>query len=349
MRERRDFIFSLRELSGGLGDLGTLLPLTLACIVAAGLSPAAVLGAFGLFYLATALAYRLPVPVQPMKAVVAVVLTAQVAPSALASGGMLLGAVLLVLGVTGWIGRLARLIPQSVLAGLQVGLGLALASLAVGWILTAPLLGLAVLAVLAGLLALPGWPAALIALAAAVCLGQALGAPAMPLLAEGPTLAWPAAPEWRDLEQALGQLVLPQLSLTLTNAVILTALVAKDYFGDAAAAVTPRRRAAHAGGDPAGPRPPARRPGLGRGRRRSPGGARRAAADRGDRTGLAAPPVRQPAFLLAGHRRRRGRDALAGPLLGSGGRLPRGSRPSRPAAPAPDRRSLLIPYSAAWA
>ena len=37
---------------------------------------------------------------------------------------MMIGLVLLVLGHTGWIGRLARAIPQSVSAGLQLGLGL---------------------------------------------------------------------------------------------------------------------------------------------------------------------------------------------------------------------------------
>src|SRR3546814_3829033 len=43
------------------------------------------------------------------------------------------------------------------------------------------------------------------------------------------------------LQRSLSLLALPQLSLTFANAVLLTALVAGDYFGARAAHVTPRR------------------------------------------------------------------------------------------------------------
>src|SRR3546814_14007024 len=43
------------------------------------------------------------------------------------------------------------------------------------------------------------------------------------------------------MERAFSLLVLPQLSLTLSNAVVLTALIAGDYFGHRAAHVTPVR------------------------------------------------------------------------------------------------------------
>ena len=118
------FVVNLRELSGALGDLGTLLPLMLGTIAVAGLAPTPVLLGFAVFYIATALHYRLPIPVQPMKAVAAVLLTVELTPAGIAASGALIGAALLVLGATGWIGRLARLVPQSVLAGLQLGLGL---------------------------------------------------------------------------------------------------------------------------------------------------------------------------------------------------------------------------------
>lgn len=51
-------------------------------------------------------------------------------PGEVAAAGMMLGIVLLVLGITGWIGHLARAIPQSVSAGLQLGLGLLMGVLA---------------------------------------------------------------------------------------------------------------------------------------------------------------------------------------------------------------------------
>jgi len=234
------FVLNARELSGALGDLGTLLPLVLGSIAVAGLAPLPVLAGFALFYLATAALYRLPIPVQPMKAVAVVLLTAELGPAALAASGVMLGAVLLLLGLTGSITRLARLVPQSVLAGLPLGLGLALALLSLDLMATAPLLAALTALLLLGLLLL-GAPAALLALAAAIALAPLLGVAAPGLeLAAAPAvaLAWPSAAE---LAEAFSLLVLPQLSLTFTNAVLLTALLAGDYFGARAAHVTPKR------------------------------------------------------------------------------------------------------------
>lgn len=240
------FIVSLGEFSGALGDLGTLLPLMLGAIAVVGLAPAPVLFGFAVFYILTAAYYRLPIPVQPMKAVAAVLLTTQMSPAALGASGVMIGGVLLVLGATGWIARLARLVPQSVLAGLQFGLGLALALVSLTLMASAPAIAAATLVLLLGLMAVPRCPSALVALAAAVALAQALGVPGMEFAAMAPAAtaipaAIPALPSLAEIERAFAMFVLPQLSLTFTNAVLLTALVAGDYFGDRAAHVTPAR------------------------------------------------------------------------------------------------------------
>jgi hypothetical protein len=64
------------DLGGAFGDLGTFLPHVLGAITVAGLAPTGVLLGFGLFYVTSGLFYRLPIPVQPMKAVSAVLITA---------------------------------------------------------------------------------------------------------------------------------------------------------------------------------------------------------------------------------------------------------------------------------
>jgi hypothetical protein len=242
------FVFNLRELSGALGDLGTLLPLMLGSIAVAGLAPLPVLAGFAVFYIATAACYRLPIPVQPMKAVAVVLLTAELSPAALAASGAMLGVALLLLGVTGWITRLARIVPQSVLAGLQLGLGLALALVSLDLMATAPSLASVTIGLLLGLLLVPRAPSALIALAAAIALAQLPGASGTGLAIASPAVlaltSWPSAAQLAD---AFSLLVLPQLSLTFTNAVLLTALVAHDYFGDRAAHVTPNRLAVTSG------------------------------------------------------------------------------------------------------
>lgn len=236
------------EIGGACGDLGTLLPHMVAAIAVVGLAPAGVLVGFGLFLLATGALYALPIAVQPMKAVSAVMLSSGLGPGEIAATGLILGAVLLALGATGAIGRLARVLPQSVTAGLQLGLGLSMAWIGADMIADAPWLGLAVLALLLGLALIPHVPAAPAALAVAVVIGQALGLGG-PLPALAPTLSLPPVvlPSWADAARALELTVLPQLALTLTNAVIVTAALAGDLFPGRADRVTVRSLALSTG------------------------------------------------------------------------------------------------------
>ena len=236
----RDFAFDVKEASGALGDLGTLLPLMIAAVALGGLSPMPVLLGFAAFYVFTAFAYRLPVPVQPMKALVAVMLITQVPPAAVALAGVVIGAVLLVLGATGWIDRLLRLVPQSVISGLQLGLGILLGLVALRMMAETPVMGVLALALLLALIR-AGLPAALMFVVLAVPSGLLLGLP-------GIEMAAPAEASGEGIVAvALGGLALPQLSLTLTNAILLTAIVMQDSFGERAAGVTPRKLAVTSG------------------------------------------------------------------------------------------------------
>src|SRR5690606_14170347 len=110
-----------------------------------------------------------------MKVVAAVLLTTELTAAGLAASGVMIGVALLVLSLTGWMTWLARLVPQSVLAGLQLGLGMALALVSLDLMASAPVLAGLVLCVLVVLLPLPRYPSALVALALAVALGQLLG------------------------------------------------------------------------------------------------------------------------------------------------------------------------------
>jgi hypothetical protein len=241
------FALSLHELNGTLGDLGTLLPLMLGAIAVGGLAPAPVLLGFALFYLTTAWHYRLPIPVQPMKAVTAVLLTGSIAPATMAASGVLMGLALLILGLTGAAKHLARLVAQSVLAGLQLGLGIALGLVGLRLMASAPAIAFVTVAVLLSLQLLPRVPAALVALGAATLLSQAIGGGSLPLPATASPVLVPALPDLAAIGDALQLLVLPQLPLTITNAVLLTALVAGDYFGERARHVTPARLAITSG------------------------------------------------------------------------------------------------------
>jgi hypothetical protein len=65
--------FDRNELSGAFGDLGTDFPLVVGMVLAAGLDVTSVLVMFGLMQVLTGLAYGLPMPVQPLKAMAVIV------------------------------------------------------------------------------------------------------------------------------------------------------------------------------------------------------------------------------------------------------------------------------------
>src|SRR6266700_1726835 len=161
----------IQECSGACGDLGTFIPHVIGAMTVAGLAPAGVLFGFSVFLISTGLFYGLPLAVQPMKAVSAVILTDGLRPGEVAAAGLMLGLVLLILGITGWIGRLARAIPQSVSAGLQLGLGLLMGVLGVKLMLQTPWIGFPALAALVLLSRLPRCPAAPIVLAGSALTG----------------------------------------------------------------------------------------------------------------------------------------------------------------------------------
>ena len=95
---------------------------------------------------------------------------------------------------------------------------------------------------------LPRFPAAPVMLAAAIAAGWAAG------LVQPPTdigLAWSslgvAVPSLAEIWRGIELLVLPQLPLTLTNAVIVTALVCRDLFPAAAGRASERNLALSTG------------------------------------------------------------------------------------------------------
>jgi MFS superfamily sulfate permease-like transporter len=221
----------LLECSGACGDLGTFIPHVIGAMTVAGLAPVGVLFGFAAFLIATGLFYGLPLPVQPMKAVSAVILTGGLRPGEVAAAGIMTGVVLLVLGITGWIGRLARAIPQSVSAGLQLGLGLLMGVLGLKLILETPWLGFGSLVLLFALTRIPRCPAAPIALAVAVVAGWVTGNVIdTPEVAITPGVPHLVVPSWAEVWRSFQIAVLPQLSLTLTNAVIVTASLSRELF-----------------------------------------------------------------------------------------------------------------------
>ena len=89
--------------------------------------------------MATAVFYRLPIPMQPMKVVAAMIIVGALTPAQSAAAGLLLGTLLLLLTLSGVIGRIAGSIPASVILGVQLAVGIHLAWLGLVQVIGAPI------------------------------------------------------------------------------------------------------------------------------------------------------------------------------------------------------------------
>lgn len=248
------------ELGGALADLGVMIPLAFSLIALNGLNPTAVFLGVGLTYIAAGWFYRLPIPVQPLKAMSALAIAQGLPSEVIAAGGLWIGAALLLLALTGTISWLNRLFPRSIIRGIQLTVGLLLLKTGLelalrprfalgGGASLAP--GLVVAAVTLVIITLFLWrplaPAALVVTAGGLLAGWVAGVWPSQGVAWGPVAVRFALPSPDQWWAALILLAIPQLPLTLGNAVLATADVAREYFPSGASRVTPRALALSGG------------------------------------------------------------------------------------------------------
>lgn len=116
----------LGELSGSVGDLGTLLPLIVALTLNESISLPSTLILTGAFNIITGVLFGIPLPVQPMKAIASIALARDYKLEEMAAAGIGVSAVVAFMGTTGILRWLARVVPIPVVKGIQVGAGLSL-------------------------------------------------------------------------------------------------------------------------------------------------------------------------------------------------------------------------------
>jgi xanthine/uracil/vitamin C permease (AzgA family) len=228
--------FDRNELSGAFGDIGTDFPLIVGMILAAKLDAPGVLILFGGMQVLTGLLYGMPMPAQPLKAMAVLVITQKLGGNILYGGGLAIGVTMLLLTVTGSIEWLARAVPKNVVRGIQLGLGLQLASLALkdylpadgqsGYLLAG--LAFAVTVALLGNRIIPPAPF-LISLGIAYALLYKLHGASL-LGGLGFTLPHFHKPEWPDIVTGFFVLALPQIPLSLGNSILASQQVATDLF-----------------------------------------------------------------------------------------------------------------------
>jgi SulP family sulfate permease len=256
------FKFDRWELAGAFGDLGTLLPLAVALITLNHMNATSVFLVVGLTYALSGLFYRLPMPVQPLKAVAAIAITAGLSASVVSASGIIMGVLLLALAITGLINPIGKLFPLRIIRGIQVGVGLFLVKAGVSLVtkhqviiggsdavvdiahFAVPVSLMLAIACGLGLLFLlknRHLPPALVILTVGVAVGLVWGsANTLSSVRLGLSLPSLNLPSLANLSTALLVLVIPQIPLTLANAVFATENTAKTYFGEKAQRVSPK-------------------------------------------------------------------------------------------------------------
>jgi len=228
--------FDRNELAGSFGDIGTDLPLIIGIVLAAGLDSASVFIVFGALQILTGIVYGLPMPMQPLKAMAVLIITQKLSGEIVYAAGFAIGMTMLLLTSTGLLQRIAKWIPECVVRGIQFGLGLSLASLALksyvpamglpGYVMAA--IGLIVMVALWGN---RRFPPGLLIIGIGVLYAFVSGLQ-LSTVSEGLSVRIPQLhlPSLAHLWTGFLLLALPQLPLSISNSVIATEKTVSDLF-----------------------------------------------------------------------------------------------------------------------
>ena len=261
--------FDRLEFAGSLGDLGTLLPLAIGMILINDLSPSGLFFSVGLFYIFSGTYYGVTVPVQPMKVIGAYAVATAMSTTQIQASGLLIGLFLLAIGATGAITAMGKYIPKPVVRGVQLSTGTLLMTQGVKFMigtskfqifrqaiepyLTLQTLGPIPIGIVIGviggamtllLLENKKLPAGLIVVFGGIGVGLVLGTHEgfdnLKLGINLPKILPFGLPTLADFTFAMLVLVLPQIPMTLGNAVIAYADLSREYFGEDSKKVTYR-------------------------------------------------------------------------------------------------------------
>ena len=229
--------YNKMEWAGAFGDIGTLIPFVVAYITIVKVEPLGLLFMFGICLLASGFYYRTPLPVQPMKAIGAAAIAGGISPAALFGSGITTGIFWFFAGTTGAIKPIAKLATKPVVRGIMLGLGLSFMVDGVHRMQSAPVLAGIALAVTYLLLTNPRVPAMFVLLLIGVGSAAIMNPAIVHELAKIhigfklPVFALPSI-TWNDLVVGTVLFTIPQIPLTIGNAVIAIVAENNELFPD---------------------------------------------------------------------------------------------------------------------
>ena len=237
-RIKQNIRFDRNEFSGSFGDIGTDLPLIVGMIMVSGIDSASTFIIYGILQIASGLYYGIPMAVQPLKAVATLVIAGNIAGSVIYGGGLAIGIIMLFLTITGLIKKLSTFIPKAVIRGIQMGLGLMLANIALkNYIVEGSGVmeyGLVIVAFTIALVLLGNrkYPPALFIIGLGILY-------ALFFQIENPTTLFSSVkmeipnfhiPKWDDIATGFLILALPQIPLSIGNSILASDQLAKDLY-----------------------------------------------------------------------------------------------------------------------
>ncbi len=228
----KELSFGIHELAGSVGDFGTILPLIFAVAATGALSITPILSFLGIWFIIMGFYYRYPIPIEPMKAIAAIGVAQSLSGGTYVAAGLILGITFFLLAFGDWLDIIQKYIPESVMRGVQLGLALILLSTAAAYLIPDPLpfvVGAVIIGIgflLARRYRIPDLSSIVVIIIAFAAGIYVKGLPQL----TAPQLVSPIIPTAQEMFTGLSVLVIPQVILTLTNAIFATSLLANDLF-----------------------------------------------------------------------------------------------------------------------
>lgn len=199
----------LKDFIGAFGDTPTFIPLAMAMVLVCGFSPTAVFLPAGILYIVAGVFYRVPVPVQPLKAIAAISIAGAIKPEVVAASAFLMALFMLIFVIFNFSRYLDKIFTKPLIRGIQFGVGILLIMTGIRLIFKNEILS-----------------------------GVFLPDVNFTGFHFGPSPVSISFPTYGDFITALFVLFIPQIPLTIGNAIVAVGDLEKDYFGERASRVT---------------------------------------------------------------------------------------------------------------
>lgn len=225
-----DFRFNLEEIAGAVGAYGTLIPIVLGVAIVSNVNLGYILLFFSIWYVITGIYYKMPVPVEPMKAIGAIVIAQGLSGDEIAASGIILGILFLIVGLFKGMKFIQEKVPISVIRGIQLGLALLLLKISFNFIIGDYILAIiCIIIVILFLIAnkftnVPNVSGIFILIIGIVVGFSISGIPPISIISL-PNIIIPTV---QDFVRGGWLLAIPQAPLTITNAILATSLLMQD-------------------------------------------------------------------------------------------------------------------------